>query len=63
MILLESRYHWIDSLFDWCVQTMKDFGSAFGMNYYKSKTLKWVTWISVIITLVSPLIFELIIRL
>ena len=90
MVLLESRYHWIDSLFDWCVQTIKDFGSAFGMNYneanilifcivwpllflyfmalavlnahYKSKTLKWVTWISVIFTLLSPLILELIIR-
>lgn len=89
MLLLESRYHWIDMLFDWCVQTIKDFGSAFGMNYneanivifcivwpllflyfmalavlnahYKSKALKRLTWVSVIITLVSPIIIELII--
>ena len=89
MLLLESRYLWIDTLYDWCVQTIIDFGKAFGMNYheanivifciiwpllflyfmvlavlnahYKSKTLKWVTWISVIITLVSPIILELLI--
>lgn len=89
MILLESRYHWIDTLFDWCVQTIKDFGSAFGMNYneanilifcivwplllfyfmaltvlnahYKSKILKRVTWVSVIFTLISPIIIEIII--
>ena len=91
MLLLESKYQWIDALFDWCVQTIKDFGQAFGMNYneanilifcivwpllflyfmvlavlnahYKSKVLKRLTWISVIITLVSPLIIELVIRL
>ncbi len=84
MLLLESKYQWIDTLFDWCVQVIKDFGSTFGMNYneanivifcivwpllflyfmllallntrYKSKTLKWVTWISVIITLLSSII-------
>ena len=82
MLLLESKYPWIDTLFDWCVQTIKDFGLAFGMNYneanilifcivwpllflyfmvlallntrYKSKTLKRITWISVITTLLSP---------
>lgn len=82
MVLLESKYHWIDTLFDWCVQTIKDFGQAFGMNYneanilifcivlpllflffmvlallntkYKSKILKRITWVSVIITLLSP---------
>lgn len=82
MLLLESKYQWIDTLFDWCVQTIKDFGLAFGINYneanilifciiwpllflyfmvlallntrYKSKTLKWITWVSVIVTLLSP---------
>lgn len=89
MILLESIYPWIDTLFDWCVQTITDFGQAFGMNYYeanilifciiwpllflyfialallnahyKSKTLKRLTWISAIVTLISPIIIELII--
>ena len=84
MLLLESKFQWIDTLFDWCVQTIKDFGLAFGMNYneanilifcivwpllflyfmllallntrYKTKMLKWVTWISVIITLLSPIV-------
>ena len=82
MLLLESKYQWIDTLFDWCVQTIKDFGLAFGMNdneanilifcivwpllflyfmvlallntRYKSKTLKKITWISVITILLSP---------
>ena len=89
MLLLASRYHWIDTLFDWCVQTITDFGNAFGMSYneanivvfcivwpllflyfmalavlnahYKSKILKWVTWVSVIITLILPIIIEIII--
>lgn len=89
MLLLESRFLWIDTLYDWCVQTIIDFGKAFGMNYheanivifciiwpllfiyfmalavlnahYKSKWLKRLTWASFIITLVSPLILELII--
>lgn len=90
MILLESKFQWIDTLFDWCVQTISDFGLAFGMNYneanilvfcilwpllflyfmalavlnahYKSKALKWVTWVSVIVTLLSPLVLWLIIH-
>ncbi len=84
MLLLESKFQWIDTLFDWCVQTIKDFGQAFGMNYneanifafcivwpllflyfmvlallnsrYKSRTLKRITWISVSITLLSPIV-------
>lgn len=90
MILIESRYHWIDALFNWCVQTIKDFGNALGMNYneanilifciawplltlyfmalavlntrFKSKSLKWVTWISVTVTLLSPLVLWLLIH-
>lgn len=31
--------------------------------HYKTKVLKRLTWISVIITLISPLVLELIIRL
>lgn len=89
MLLLDSKYQWVDTLFDWCVQTIKDFGQAFGMNYneanilifcivwplltlffmalavlntrYKSKALKRVTWLSVIITLMSPLLLMIII--
>ena len=89
MLLLESKFPWIDTLFDWCVQTIKDFGSAFGMNYneanivifcfiwpllllyfmalavintkYKSKTMKWITWISVLFTLISPFVIAAII--
>lgn len=89
MLLLDSKYQWVDTLFDWCVQTIKDFGQTFGMNYneanilifcivwplltlyfmalavlntrYKSKTLKRVTWLSVIITLLSPLLLMIII--
>lgn len=85
MLLLESKYQWIDTLFDWCVQVITDFGLAFGMNYneanivifcivwpllflyfmalallntrYKSKVLKRVTWLSVIVTLLAPIVF------
>ena len=49
MLLLESKYQWIDVLFDWCVQTIKDFGQAFGMNYNEANIL--------IFCIVWPLLF------
>ena len=49
MLLLESKYQWIDTLFDWCVQTIKDFGQAFGMNYNEANIL--------IFCIVWPLLF------
>ena len=49
MILQESRFQWIDTLFDWCVQTIKDFGQAFDMTYNEANIL--------IFCIVWPLLF------
>jgi len=49
MILIQSSYTWIDTLFDWCVKTISDFGRAFGMNYNEANIL--------IFCIVWPLMF------
>lgn len=48
-MLLDSKYQWIDTLFDWCVQTIKEFGLVFGMNYNEANIL--------IFCIVWPLLF------
>lgn len=29
----ESKFTWVDPLFNWCVDTIKDVGNTFGMTY------------------------------